>query len=180
MFKPLQNKERLSLYDLSLVEKSLQCAKVSKKNSDIKRHLKKTIRLLTGRRVVFFFQLEQLERLLKDAGYEQATEPVEFGNKQLLKTTSWLGARINKTPHEVATSMVKEELDYFIREVTRKILRESLALMRAYHSPTTYADEVFDELRELAETEEDEHKIINQKVKPISLINVMREAIMAK
>lgn len=180
MFRILQNKERLSLYDLSLVEKHLQGAKTSKKNKDIKKNIRKALKVLTGKKFIFFFELKQLERLLKNAGYEQATEKVEFGQNQLLKTTSWIGARINKTPHEIATSMVKEELDFFIREISRKILKDSLAMLRAYHSPSTYADEIFDELKTLAYDEAEEKNVRKQIVKPISLINIMREAIMAK
>jgi hypothetical protein len=132
-----------------------------KKQRQIKAILYEVAYILTGKKI-WFWQLNQIERLLKEAGFESKENEIKAGDFDILPTTCWIGARINQTPHQVATNMIIQEVEIFIKEISKKILQDSMSLLRAYHSPALYAEEIVEDLRSLSKTEQEETKLLKQ------------------
>lgn len=173
-------KDRITLYDMGEAEKLLNLVKAEKSNSTAIVYLKKIVRLLTTAKFVTRWDLRSVDKILLAAGFSGDKKEIQPADENgLLNLTSWIGARVNQTPYQIATSMVAAEVSTFVKAITRKILEESMRLLRAHHSPEEFGEELVHDLKALSLTEEEERRIENPVKKP-NMVEMMRQAYRAK
>jgi hypothetical protein len=118
----------------------------------LKRHyMKRIVSALTGRRA-WFWQIGLLNKLMIAAGFKENSESSPEGAKGSLdRVCAWIGARINKTPEEVAQTMSVDEIQPMVTAIMKRDLELSLNMIKAHHLPEKFSEEIIDELKKLTE-----------------------------
>lgn len=75
--------------------------------------------------------------MLNEKNAEQEGKLEEFED-----SIAWLSARINKAPAEVRDSMTSKDVHRIAKEVMKRDIEKSVAIMKSYHMPKEYMKEI--------------------------------------
>ena len=155
-------KDRINLHDMGECDRLLTAAKQTDIESEAVVSLKKIVRILCTKwssMLVFKHDLRRVDKILLAAGFSGDPSDAKPDPDWLLNLTSWLGARINKLPYEIATGATANEAARLAKEIARKVCDDAIRLWRIHHDPEDVLHELTDDLKKLANSEAEEIRL---------------------
>lgn len=177
----LRSKDYLSLMDayrLALYQKKIIESIANKKYLSAYFYLKEVVRIFTGRRFVFFFDVLRLKRFFVlhnlAGGQSSAEKSINDVIEGLKETISFFSVKL-KTPPDIFASGVP--LD-FLKPLKAEIVKEDVMyyknMLMSYHAPEAMMN-YLTELAELAHSSENDIDRIKKAIERSPNINRKRE-----
>ena len=170
-------KNRITLHDMGECDRLLTMAKKTDIESEAVDALKQIVRILCTKWssiFVFKYDLRRVDKILIAAGFSGDPSEAKPDPDWLLGLTSWLGARVNKLPFEVAIGATANEAARLAKEIARKVCDDAIRFWRIQHDPEDILKELTEDIKKLANSEAEEIKLTAPKGP--TMAELMRQA----
>lgn len=108
---------------------------------------------------VLHISSKKIEAALK--AHDMLGRATRGGNRSMLPVTSYLGARLGKTPEEIESSVTMDEVHALYVEILRKDIETKYALVQAYHDPKSVVSDIKKSQRKLRHKNKSKPRYIN-------------------
>lgn len=129
-------------------------------------YLKKIVSALTGKSA-WVWQVRHIDSLMAGAGFSKSDAEPGDAKKSLNQVCAWIGARLGMTMERVAAEMAIDEIQPTIFEIMKYELEKGLSLVKAYHLPEKFSEEILAEMKKLNDEVKDTRAQISGQVEEV-------------